>query len=409
MDRTIEPRQLRVLVFTSQFPSPENQAAGIFNYQLVRELAQICAVTVVCPLPWFPRWSILRRFRSWYAFAQVPREYEFRGVHVHSPKYLIVPRLSGSLQGVLVFLGSMAAVWRLHRQKRFDVINSLWLYPDSVAAGWIAELLSIPMVPTALGCDVNRMLNEGGKRGQILAMLRRATTIIAVSEELRQNMVFEGIPAEHVSTVPNGVNGGMFFVRDRIQARTELGLPQDRRIVVYVGRLSEEKGLLTLIEAVGRLRSNRGDFLVYFVGDGPLLDDMQARVQTLGLSEIVRFAGKQDHTAVANWFGACDVFCLPSLREGCPNVVLEALSSGRPVVASRVGGIPDLVREDTGILVEPEHVDGFARALDAALRRIWNEKQIAESMVGFTWRAAAESYQLAYRNSIVAAANVIGK
>lgn len=409
MDRAIEPRQLRVLVFTSQFPNPQNQAAGIFNYQLVLELAEICAVTVVCPLPWFPRWSALRRFRTWYALGQVPREYEFRGVQVRSPKYLMVPRLSGPLQGALVFLGSLAMVWRLHHKMRFDVIHSLWLYPDSVAAGWLAKLLGIPMVPTALGCDVNRMLTEGGKRGQILAMLRRAPSVTAVSEELRQNMVSEGIPPTRISTIPNGVNPRMFFVRDRSQARRQLGLPQEKRIIVFVGRLSEEKGLFTLIDAAERLQGERSDFLLYLVGDGPLLGDLQIRVQALGLAEVVRFAGRQDHTAVAEWFGGSDVFCLPSLREGCPNVVLEALSSGRPVVASRVGGIPDLVREDTGILVAPGDVDGFANALSAALARTWDERRIAESMAGFTWRAAAESYHLAYRESMVAAASASGK
>lgn len=400
----MEPRKLQVLVLTSQFPHPQNQAAGIFNYQLVLELAEICAVTVVCPLPWFPRWSILRRFRTWYAFGQVPREYEFRGVQVHSPKYLMAPRLSGPFQGALVFIGSLAMVWRLHRKLRFDVIHALWLYPDSVAAGWLAKLLRIPMVPTALGCDVNRMLSEGGKRQQILAMLRRAPSVIAVSEELRQKMVSEGVPPTHVSTIPNGVNRSIFFVRDRRQARAQLGLPLEKPIIVFVGRLSEEKGLPTLIEAAGRLHANHSAFLLYLVGDGPLLGDLQSRVHALGLSETVRFAGRQDHAAVANWFGSCDVFCLPSLREGCPNVVLEALSSGRPVVASRVGGIPDLVREDTGVLVAPGNVDGLANALIAALARTWDERRISESVAEFTWRVAAERYHAAYRASIIAVA-----
>ena len=395
-----ESKRLRVLLFTNLFPNPEDHTRGIFTGQLAHELAEICDLTVVCPLPWFPRWSFLRRFPRWYEFARVPQEYKIHGVQVYSPKYVILPRISEPILGALMFFGSFMTVWKLHRRVRFDVINSMWLYPDSVAAGWIAKLLRIPMVPTALGCDVNRMLNEGGKRGQILSMLRRAPSITAVSEALREGMVSEGIPAARISTIPNGVNGSLFFIRDKLKARAELSLPTERKIVVYVGRLSEEKGLSTLVEAAGKLRRRRDDFLLCLVGDGPLMSELQARVEELGLTGNVRFAGQQDHNAVANWLGACDVFCLPSLREGCPNVVIEALSSGRPVVASRVGGIPDMVRADTGVLVEAQHVEGFATALDAALARKWDERLIAESMNGATWRTAAENYYLAYRDAV---------
>jgi glycosyltransferase involved in cell wall biosynthesis len=400
----MEARRKRVLVLTSQFPNPVDPVRGIFSGQLVAELARICDVTVVSPLPWFPRWAFLRQFARWYALSQVPYEYQVQGVQVYAPKYAIMPRVSGPLHGALVFAGMLATVWKLHRKLRFDVISAMWLYPDSVAAGWVARLLRIPMVPAALGCDVNRMLHESGKRRQILSMLRRAPAIIAVSEALRERMALEGVPAARISTVPNGVNGELFYIRDRKQARAELGLPQDRKIVVYVGRLSEEKGLLTLIDAAGRLRQCRDDFLLCLVGGGPQLHELQARVESLGLAREVRFAGPQEHPAVANWLGACDVFCLPSLREGCPNVVLEALSSGRPIVASRVGGIPDLVRDDTGILVEPEDSEGFAGALDEALARPWSERLIAESMSGHTWRAAAENYHAVFRDAISAGA-----
>ena len=395
-----EPRRLQVLFFTNLYPTPVEPSFAVFNAQLARELKEICDLTLVCPLPWFPRLPVLKRFSRWYAFAEVPREYELGGMTVYSPKYLMLPRVSGAVQGVLVFLGSLLTVWRLHRKKRFDIINSLWLYPDAVAAGWMAKLFGIPTVPTALGCDVNRMLNESEKRGQILAMLKRAPGVIVVSEALRESLVSAGIPPAKIATVQNGVNGELFFERNRLNERAALGLPNDRQIILFVGRLSEEKGLHTLIEAVASLRRKRSNFLLVLVGDGPLLSQLESDVKGSGLVEHVRFAGRQHHHAVANWLGACDVFCLPSLREGCPNVVIEALSSGRPVVASRVGGIPAMVRESTGILVEPQDVQGFSDALEMALSRSWNEAHIAASMKGNSWRATAEQYLTAYRNAV---------
>jgi len=393
----METSQLRVLVFTNLFPNPEDPTRGIFTWQLVRELGEQCEVTVVCPLPWFPRWRFLRRFKQWYSFARIPGDYEFRGIHVHSPKYPMLPKVSEPLLGVLMFLGTFATVWRLHRRKRFDVINPMWLYPDAVAAGWIGKLLGVPLVPTALGCDVNLFLGERAKRGQILAMLRRSPAITAVSEALRERMLAEGISPARVATTPNGVDSDLFFVRDRLKTRQELGLAPGERAIVYVGRLSEEKGLPTLIEAAGRLRRQGRDFRLYLVGEGPLLDSLQERAGQLDLDENVRFVGREEHRRVSLWLGACDVFCLPSLREGCPNVVLESLSSGRPVVASRVGAIPDLVSADTGILVEAQDAEQLATALDAALGRGWNAAQIAASMSDYSWRSAAMRYRSAYQ------------
>ena len=400
-DVKVGGKRLRVLLFTNLFPNPVDQTRGIFTEQLARELMEISDVTVVCPLPWFPRWSFLRRFPRWYEFAEVPTVYSVNGVQVHSPKYLILPRISEPLLGMLMCVGTFLTVRKLHRQSPFDVINSMWLYPDSVAAGWIAKLLGIPMVPTALGCDVNRMLKESGKRNQILSMLGRSTSITAVSDALRDGMISNGVPEARIAIIPNGVNGKLFHIRDRQAVRPALGLPADKKVIVYVGRLSEEKGLPTLIEAARLLQKQRKDFLLCLVGDGPLMADLRARVDATDLAGSVRFLGQQSHAAIADWMGACDVFCLPSLREGCPNVVIEALSSGRPVVASRVGGIPDMVGAATGILPEAQDVEGFVNALRIALyERNWDEKVIADSMRGATWASAAKSYELAYRQAI---------
>jgi glycosyltransferase involved in cell wall biosynthesis len=392
--------RLRVLLFTNLFPTPQEPTRGIFTWHLAQEIGELCDLTVICPLPWFPRWPILRTFRDWYAFAQVPTEYEFGGIKVHSPKYPMLPKVSEPLLGVLMLLGTFLAVWRLHRSRRFDLINAMWLYPDGVAASWIGKLLGIPLVPTALGCDVNLFLGETAKRGQILAMLRRSPAITAVSEELRERMVAEGIPAARIATTPNGVDADLFFVRDKTMARRELRLTPQERVIVFVGRLSEEKGLPTLIEAAHSLRRDGRDFKLYLVGDGPLLDSLRAKSGELGLDTSVRFVGREDHSRVPIWLAACDVFCLPSLREGCPNVVLESLSCGRPVVASRVGAIPDLVGADTGILVDSRNANQLAAALDRALGRRWDESRIAESVTGHSWRAAAVKYREAYDHAL---------
>jgi teichuronic acid biosynthesis glycosyltransferase TuaC len=395
-------KRLNVLFFTNLFPTPVDPTRGIFHLQLVRELASICDITVVCPLPWFPRWPFLKRLARWYAFAEIPREYEISGIHVYSPKYLMLPKVSGAMQGRLVYLGSRPVVQQLHRQLPFDVINALWLYPDAVAAAHMGKELGIPMVPAALGCDVNRMLNESDKRDQIVSMLKNAERIISVSDGLRDGMVAEGVLKDRVSTISNGVNTDLFFPREKSLERSRHGLPPNKKIAVYVGRLAEEKGLTTLVAAAGLISAKRQDFLLCIVGDGPQMDELRAQTAALGVSETINFIGHQNHEAIASWLGACDVFCLPSIREGCPNVVIEALSSGRPVVASRVGGIPDMVKPYAGALVEPAQPVTLAEALNQALDQNWDTEAIANSVNENTWRATAEVYLSVYKDAVSA-------
>lgn len=393
-------RRLKVLIFTNLFPTPGSRSFAIFNAQLVRKLQECCEIVVVCPLPWFPRWRVLRRFPHWFEFAEVPAEYHLDGVQVHVAKYPMIPKVSGSIQSLLVFVGSVLTVLRLHRKFEFDIMCSMWLYPDAVASNWIAALLKLPLVPVALGCDVNRMLFEPGKRRQILSMLRRAPEVITVSEELRRILLMEGIPAERVTTIPNGVDVELFSARPTGPARLQLALPLDKRLIVYVGRLSEEKNLLNLLEAIALLKEKRVDFVLQIVGGGEQHSILEARIRSLQIQDLVRLAGPQPHSNIPLWLSAADVFCLPSIREGCPNVVLEAIASGRPVVASNVGGIPSMVPNDCGLLIDPHNVMDLANALNVALSQNWDANQIASRVHKNSWASAAKRYVEIFERAI---------
>ena len=127
-----------------------------------------------------------------------------------------------------------------------------------------------------------------------------------------------------------------------------------REVIGFVGNLVPEKGPDVLLDAFGRIAAERRSAHLAFVGDGRLRSDLERRTSAMSLGERVTFAGFQEPDAVARWMRAADVVCIPSHREGCPNAMLEALASGRPVVASRVGGIPDIIVDRrNGLLVEP--------------------------------------------------------
>src|SRR5258708_6280332 len=126
---------LRVAFVTSIFPNPEDPTLGTFHEQIVRQLVERCAVTVISPQPWFPRLPVLTAaLEPWLHYARIPRTWQMHGLTVQSPKYAMVPRISESVRALLMLPGILRAIARLHRARRFDVVAGLWLYPDGVAA-----------------------------------------------------------------------------------------------------------------------------------------------------------------------------------------------------------------------------------------------------------------------------------
>ena len=302
---------------------------------------------------------------------------------------------------MLMLPGILRAIVRLHRARRFDVVAGLWLYPDGVAAAWASRWLGVPLVLVGLGCDINVCLDVPAQARQILSAVRRASSVIVVSQNLKDRLCAAGVPAAHVSVVANGVDLERFRPRDRAAAARDLGLTDSGPRCLYVGRLAEEKGVTYLVEAMRALQARRSGVTLYVVGDGPLRRPCEALVEQYGLGKVVRFVGARDHAEVGSWIAAADLLCLPSLREGCPNVVLEALASGRPVVATRVGDVPDVVHAGNGVLVDPADGAQLAAALDTALAIDWDPEAIRQSMSRRSWTAVAERYYGAFRTAAV--------
>jgi glycosyltransferase involved in cell wall biosynthesis len=384
------------MFMTSIFPNPVEPTLGTFHGHLSYELAQICDLTVVTPHPWFPRSPRLPWLERWQRFSRIPRQFTMKGVTAFSPKYLMVPGVSEDVRPMLMYPGLSRVAKRAHVEDRVDVINALWMYPDGVAAAHVARRLGVPLVLTGLGCDINLCLDDAWKRRQILDATSHARAIIVVSTALKERLCSEGVPENKISVIVNGVDTGLFSCRDRKASARQLGLSDGDRRCVFVGRLAEEKGVHTLVAAMSHLRRLRTDTKVYVVGDGPKRAELEQQAKDLGVAEQVVFLGTKGPNEVALWLAASDLLCLPSLREGCPNVVLEALAAGRPVVASRVGGIPDMVEPDSGVLVQPENPDALADALNFVLSAPWDAERIRRSVADRSWRRTAMAYREVY-------------
>lgn len=383
---------MRVLLITNLFPTPRDPERGVFIQQMVKRLEAYCRITVVCPLPWFPDSGPLARVKAYREYTGIPRQYEIDGIKVYAPRYPFIPKISSSFHARLMFTALRKTVQSLVRCTDFDLINSHWLYPDGVAAAWIARSLGIPHIPTGRGCDVNRDIYDPRKRDQIIETLENSSALILVSRGLKQELEKNDIRLPSTHVIPNGVDLEKFHILPKAGCRDRLGINESFPLLLYVGRLSQEKGIHSLIGAVAQLAASGKDFKLYLVGDGPLRAELQDLAVRHGIGERVHFVGKVDHNEVAYWMGSADFLCLPSLREGCPNVILEALGSGRPVLASEVGAIPDFVNADTGILFTPENVESISHALTLAGERDWDADVINRSIAGFSWEETARRY-----------------
>jgi glycosyltransferase involved in cell wall biosynthesis len=218
----------------------------------------------------------------------------------------------------------------------------------------------------------------------IVRSLRACRCVLVMSDEMRDRVLALGIDASRVHVVGNGVDSARFAPADRQRARDEIGMARDVRAIVCVSRLSEEKGIDVLIDAMAQIGGPAVH--LYIVGDGVERSALEARVKRAGLGACVTLAGTRPHDEVPRWLAASDLVVLPSRSEGMPNAVLEALASGRPVVATAVGGTRELIHDPAlGRLVPPGDPVALAAAIREALASPWDAGAIAASVASRTW------------------------
>jgi teichuronic acid biosynthesis glycosyltransferase TuaC len=383
-----ENRDLRILTFTHLFPNVVQPIWGVFVYQRTAHLAKLSGneITVVAPVPYVPKWF---PGKTWEKYKQVPREEIVGDLRVVHPRYPHVPKIAMVLHGLLVFVGCYRCVLRLHRQRRFDCIDSHWVYPDGFAAALLAKTLDIPLFCSARGTDINVYPTFPLIRPLIRWSLQQAAGIIAVSRSLKKAIEELGIPGSNVQVIGNGVDLERFALIERDEARKRLNLPLSGKMIVAVGSLNEHKCHARLIAAFGEIAVRHTDARLYILGEGHLRKTLEAQVAEAGLANRVFLPGAQLNAELNWWYNAADLTCLSSSREGWPNVLLESLACGTPVVATNVGGIPEVLNStDYGMLVEPE-VAPLASGLDLALKRDWNREAMVCYSRSRTWKEVA--------------------
>jgi len=300
------------------------------------------------------------------------------------------PKVGRSAYGRFYYWSIRRQVRQVVERDRIDVILGTWAYPDGYAAYLVARDLGIPCVIKAHGTDINEYIESRTRRKMIVHALNGSAKVVAVSRALKNKMAEAGVAGDRIEVIYNGVDRQTFRPIDRQTACSRVGLEPGVKRVLFVGNLKPVKGLEYLIDAMAGLAAHGSPPHLHIVGYGLLESSLKERVSHKRLEGKVHFEGERDHAELPTWLNACDVLCLPSISEGVPNVVLEALSCGTPVVASNVGGIPEIVTGDeAGILVEPRRPRQIAEAIRRVLDSDWDKDSVSRLTEGFDWEESA--------------------
>ena len=369
----------RLLVVSPLFPNRIQPSKGIFVKQRLLQLRRHFDIHVVSPIPWpSPR------------TAAIPPHDVIDGIEVWYPRYFRIPKVAQSLLGYFYFLSLVIFMKKFVTRHVCDAIFAHWAYPDAFGMALMTPILKKPLFVQVHGSDINWGTRSYLRRKMIAFALRRARTVFSVAYHLQEKIVTLGIEGQHICVVPNGVNHEVFYPRDQNAARARLGLPPQKKIALFVGNLVDVKGLPYLIEAAALSTKVRKDLLFLIVGEGPHKQALHRLIVEHQLQEHVRLLGSKSHQEIPSWMSSCDLLCLPSLSEGCPNVVIEALASGRPVAGTEVGDIPRLLRMPAGgYTVAPGDSKALAEGIAKVLAQAWDPDVLSRSVQALTWEKTA--------------------
>ncbi len=386
---------MNILTFTTLWPNHEQPNFGVFVKHRAVALAGQPGVRmrVVAPVPYFPK-SLDFGFvpTHWRRMARIAERETIAGLETFHPRYFNPPKVGMRFYGHWMARSALELVQRLHAAAPIDLIDAHYVYPDGDAAARLGEALRVPVCVTARGTDINLFAQMPAIRPLIQRTLQRAQGIVAVSAALKERMIELGIEPEKIAVIRNGVDRDVFQPRDRLTARHKLGLAAEAKLIVSVAALVPLKGVDRLIEAMQLILQTQPQARLYVIGEGAERTVLTARIAALSLQDRVFLLGAKPQPELADWYAAADLFCLTSQREGCPNVVIEALACGTPVVATDVGGIGELVSADCGRLVPQAQADaaGLAQQINEALSVEWKREAIVARGGARSWAEVAE-------------------
>ncbi len=378
---------MKLLFISNLFPDSGEPNRGLVNARLLRHLAAWAEIRVLSPRPALAGW-----WGGEGLGKALPEDAQFAPCYLKVP---YIPKIGSQFNDWLYALRLKSSLLALRKDFSFDAVLCSWLYPDAAAVARLAQMMDFPFVAVAQGSDVHQYLDMPSRCRRIVSAVNRSATTVARSKELARLLQVAGVEREKLQVIYNGVETDIFKPGDQAAEREALGLSSKARIILYVGNLLPVKNPRLALESLAKLAALDpvSEYRLVMVGTGPMETALKQDAEALGIAEWLVWAGAQKPAQVARYLRACDVLCLPSLNEGMPNVLLEALATGRPVVATNVGGIAEILnRPELGKLVASRDAGQMASALHIVLARLPAETEIVRIGREYSWADTAKSY-----------------
>jgi teichuronic acid biosynthesis glycosyltransferase TuaC len=356
---------------------------GIFVETRLRKLVEsgVVSARVVAPCPWFP--SSSPRFGAYSIFARIPQNETRHGIEIEHPRYPLLPKIGMSLAPLAIFASVLPGLRQQIRDGRdFDLIDAHYFYPDGIAAVLLGRALGRPVVITGRGTDLNLIATYVVPKRWIQWAARDAAGLITVSAGLKRRLVALGASPERVRVLRNGVDLAIFRpLANRDAVRRSLGFM--RPTLFAVGNLIPLKRHALIVEALAHMQG----IDLAIAGDGPERPRIEALVHQLGLADRVRLLGRVPQESLPGIYGAADLLVHPSSREGWPNVLLESMACGTPVLATKFDSVGEIVgTPEAGRIVAEATPTGLAEAINDLLATGPKREATRVYAEGFDWR-----------------------
>lgn len=361
----------KVTILCPGWPGKVNQWNGIFIQEQARNLSnEGCDVSVITA----------RIFKEDPLTEQDGKIKIYRFRFPSQQKLLVEYKKIPFIRITLYLISGIIKSFRVIRKERSDIIHAHWAVPMGLISVIVGKyLLRKPVVLTVHDSDITTLPEQSSiARYLINLTLTKVNTIISISKELEKVVTNDfNVNPNKVHFIPLGIDKTLFKPIDKKEARQQLSLPQNKTIFLFIGGLLEIKGIKYLMKSIPKVVKQNPNVLFLLIGSGPLKGMLVNLIQELKLQNNIILCNSMPHEEIPLWIGSCDVLMLPSLSESFGLVISEALAMKKPVIATKVGAIPTIVKNNyNGILINPKD----SKAIESAINQIINNPNLLNTL-----------------------------
>lgn len=351
-----------LLVITNLYPVPWAPNRASFNKQQFDLIAESMPVNIIVLVAW----------KEWLSNRVDCKSTE----KIKYCPYFYLPKFARRLVPIFQFISLFFCLpWIRKKQPR--AVLASWGFPDAVAVAMLNSILKLPFFVKVHGTDVNENSRYHARGKLMKKWLNKAATIFCASQALAESLAKVGVEKKRLKVNYNGVNPSIFYpVKKSCQSK----------YFVFVGSLIKTKGCNELLAAFIALLKTQPECKLDIIGEGPLRQLLEEEIGKNNVNKSVRLLGSLPLVEVAAAIREANVLVLPSYREGVPNVLLESFASGTPVIATEVGGIPEVINSDVGLTIPVKNEQALTSAMESALAKVWSTEEILTHASQFDWQ-----------------------